>query len=72
MRSSCPKSYSECSKFILRKTSETNEGDAEDFELHLNWVLDEPARIFLKTFLRDNSLSMVQEGKSLTIYALNE
>ena len=67
IRSSCPSSNSVCSSVTLRKTRKTRKGQ-EDFELHLKWVPDGAARTFLKTFALKNDLSMIEKGKSLTLY----
>jgi hypothetical protein len=68
IRSSCPDSNSVCSSVILRKTGKKSRKGQEDFELHLKWVPDGATRAFLKTFTLKHKLSMIEKGKSLTIY----
>jgi hypothetical protein len=72
MRSSCPDSNSVCSRVSLRRTGERGDAEQEDFELHLKWVPDQSARIFLKEFVMAHNLDLKETGKSLTVYNSNE
>jgi hypothetical protein len=68
MRSSCPDSNSVCSSVSLRRTGQRGDSEQEEFELHLKWVPDQSARIFLKEFVLVHNLGLKETGKSLTVY----